>query len=106
MRLRCLAMVAAGLLAGGAAISLIDSLAAVQATRRIEAALAALPHAHAASVTLDPWSGRIAIAGLSVRHGASRLHIGKITLDAVTAPSALIAPALARTGSAEAEDVE
>ncbi|MBV8564776.1 MAG: hypothetical protein JO273_04900 [Methylobacteriaceae bacterium] len=106
MRLRCLAIVAAGLLAGGAAISLIHSLAAVQATRRIEAALAALPHAHAASVTLDPWSGRIAIAGLSVRHGASRLHIGKITLDAVTAPSALIAPALARTGSAEAEDVE
>jgi hypothetical protein len=108
MRLRRATTIAiGGLLASVSAAALFQSLASSEATRRVETALSRIPGAHAAAVSVDPWTGRVSLSGLtaevngvkvSARHAV--LRAGKAALPA------LISSAFAADDSVSADDID
>src|SRR5258708_4508036 len=101
-----LTIITAGLLAGGSVGALYQAMASAEAARRVETALARLPGVHAGSVSVDPWTGRIALTDLSGEANGVRFHTGKAVLRTrAGALAALVSPAFAADETVAADNI-
>ncbi|MBV9634753.1 MAG: hypothetical protein JO163_12120 [Methylobacteriaceae bacterium] len=100
-------LVTAGLLASVSIGALVQGFTSAEATRRVEALLARMPGASVGSVSVDPWTGRAAISALSIEANGARVTARNVTFrTGANVFAALVSPAFAAEGSAEADDVE